>query len=47
MTVSQMIFEAFRLMGAGVGSVFAVLGLFFILIKLMIWMFPDKNTEKK
>lgn len=41
-----MIIEAFRLMGAGVGSVFAVLSLFFVLIKLMIRIFPEKGEKK-
>ncbi len=37
--------EAFQLMGVGVGTVFAVLALFYGLIKLLIKLFPKSGEE--
>jgi len=45
--VIQMVLEALKIMGLGVASVFAILALFFGLIKLMLAIFPDKNPESK
>lgn len=45
MTVNEMIAQALKLMGVGVGSVFAVLILFFGTIKLLMRVFPAKKSE--
>lgn len=41
--VNEMVGQAFRLMGVGVGSVFAVLIIFFGTIKLLMRIFPAKG----
>ncbi len=40
-----MFVDAFQLMGVGVGTVFAVLALFYGLIKLLIKLFPKSGEE--
>ncbi|GEM_PF-5901547 len=47
MDVSQMIHEALKLMGVGVGTVFFVLALFYFMIKILLLVFPEgKKVEK-
>lgn len=47
MDTNAMILQAFKLMGVGVGSVFAVLIIFFGAIKLLMRIFPArKNGEE-
>jgi Na+-transporting methylmalonyl-CoA/oxaloacetate decarboxylase gamma subunit len=43
MTVSQMIISGVEYMGSGVGIVFAVLGLFYGVIKLLLKLWPSKE----
>ena len=43
--MTEMFLGALKLMGVGVGSVFAVLALFFGLIKILITLFPRKGEE--
>ena len=38
-----MISQALNLMGVGIGVVFVVLAVFFLIIKLLIKMFPSKE----
>ncbi len=38
--------EALKLMGVGVGMVFAVLAIFYLLIKGMMFLLPAKPEEK-
>ena len=40
-----MIFEALKLMGMGVGSVFVVLAIFFFLIKALMFIFPQEEGK--
>lgn len=47
LTIGEMFLQAVRLMGTGVGMVFAVLALFYVIIKLLIRLFPEKGGEKK
>jgi hypothetical protein len=42
MPVSDMVKEALRLMGAGVGMVFGVLAIFYGLVKALMFLFPEK-----
>ena len=41
-----MFIEAIKLMGVGVGTVFAVLALFFGLVKLLLKLFPKTKDEE-
>ncbi|MDP4110100.1 MAG: OadG family protein [Bacillota bacterium] len=43
--MSQMIIEAFKLMGIGVGTVFLVLAIFYFLIIGLLKIFPAKGKE--
>jgi Na+-transporting methylmalonyl-CoA/oxaloacetate decarboxylase gamma subunit len=45
--VGEMFVQSLRVMGGGVGTVFAVLAVFFGLVKLLIRLFPDKKKEKQ
>ena len=47
METNTMIVEAFKLMGVGVGSVFAVLIIFFGTIKLLMRIFPARKSEEE
>ncbi len=47
LTIGEMFTQAIQLMGMGVGMVFAVLAIFYVLIKLLIRLFPEKEGEKK
>ena len=38
-----MLMEALNLMGVGIGVVFAVLAVFFLIIKFLMKMFPSKK----
>lgn len=46
MTVQNMIFEALKLTGAGIGSVFVALALFYFMTKVIVALFPEKQKEK-
>jgi len=43
MDINVMLIKAFQLMGAGMGTVFIVLLTFFICVKLMMKIFPEKK----
>jgi len=45
MAVSQMIIEGLKYMGIGVGIVFAVLGLFYFVIKALLKFWPSKDEN--
>ncbi len=45
MTVSEMIVQGLKYMGIGVGVVFTVLAVFFIVIKLLMKIWPSKENE--
>jgi len=42
--VSEMIVEGLKYMGIGVGVVFTVLAIFFVVIKLMMKIWPPKEN---
>ncbi len=45
MAVSEMIVQGLKYMGIGVGVVFTVLAVFFIVIKLLMKIWPSKENE--
>ncbi len=45
MTVSEMIVQGLKYMGIGVAVVFTVLAVFFIVIKLLMKIWPSKENE--
>ena len=47
MDISGMISKGLECMAIGVGVVFVVLGLFFIIMKVMMWLWPAKEDTDK
>ncbi len=45
MSIGTMFVEALKVMGIGVGSVFAVLAIFFGMIKGLMALLPSKQSE--
>jgi Na+-transporting methylmalonyl-CoA/oxaloacetate decarboxylase gamma subunit len=45
MNVQDMIVQAFKLMGVGVGMVFAVLAIFYGLVRALMFIFPAKHED--
>ncbi|MGI6706476.1 MAG: OadG family protein [Clostridia bacterium] len=45
MEVNQMFIQGLKLMGVGVSTVFCVLLLFFVAIKLLMKLFPNGNEQ--
>lgn len=45
MNVSEMIMQGLKYMGIGVGVVFAVLAVFFGVVKLLMKIWPPKESE--
>ncbi len=43
MDISGMLSDGFKYMGIGIGIVFAVLGLFYIVIKVLLKAWPSKG----
>ena len=43
MTVQELVPQALKLMGVGVGMVFAVLAIFYGLVKALMFVFPAKK----
>jgi Na+-transporting methylmalonyl-CoA/oxaloacetate decarboxylase gamma subunit len=41
-----MLMDALRLMGVGIGTVFIVLAVFFVIIRVLMKIFPPENKEK-
>jgi Na+-transporting methylmalonyl-CoA/oxaloacetate decarboxylase gamma subunit len=46
MDIGTMFLEALKLMGVGVGMVFAVLAVFYLLIKTLMILLPEKRESK-
>ena len=46
MDISGMISEGVKFMGIGVGVVFVVLGLFFVIMKVMMKLWPAKEDKE-
>lgn len=46
MDVSAMVNEGLRTMGTGIGVVFVVLAVFYLVIKLMMRLFPARESDK-
>ncbi len=45
MDISIMVSEGWRLLGIGVGVVFVVLALFFVIMKVMMKLWPAKEDK--
>ncbi len=46
MDISDMVLEGVKYMGIGVGVVFVVLGLFFVIMKVMMKLWPAKEDKE-
>lgn len=46
MAVNALVFEALKLMGIGVGMVFAVLAIFYGMVKALMFLLPEKQKEE-
>jgi Na+-transporting methylmalonyl-CoA/oxaloacetate decarboxylase gamma subunit len=45
MDISDMVLEGVKYMGIGIGVVFAVLSVFFVVIKLLLKIWPSKEVN--